>query len=268
MTTMNKFVGYALIYIFLLTLVFWGFNIYFFENLKPKNPKMLKMNFGKLYYPYKVLSEDSIKVLARYIENSIELTDKTLEFEKISDLNIMYTLGEKKISKAYPKQKVITFYHFNFVYPPYIHEYIHTQLGLLNEYWLTEGSATFLSLKVKDENPQLKKLYDINDNWFGKSYNNKFLCNIENLKQKYTADEIRAILILDEKKPKFKNLNEQVVYYRLSASFCEYLFTKIGFHKFLQLLKINPNLSIESKLKKQEFNLKSIFNNWISENFK
>lgn len=264
---MKKVIKYTLITLAILTFGILGFNLYYFNSLKPKNAKILEADFGKFYYSHDAVSQDSINTVINLLEKSFKLTDQVLNLEKEDNLKIMYCFGEKKISKAYPRKKIISFFHFNSIYPPYIHEYIHIRLGTFKEFWFKEGYATFLSLKIKDTYPELKYIYDLNDNWFIKIEGNPYIADIDDLRKKYNAKDIKKIISLDEKNPKFKTLGEQIEYYKISASFCEYLSDEIGFSKLIELVKTMPNRSIRSCLEDNDFNLELMFNNWLSENF-
>jgi len=265
---MKKLIRYGLLIILILGLGIWGFNIYYVETLKPKDSQVIKTNFGELFYTEGIVTKDSIQSIVNLLEESFDRTNNSLGFERETSLKIMYSFGKKKISHAYPKLKVISYYHFNSLYPPYIHEYIHTQLGVFKEYWFTEGYTTYLSLKIKDDNPNIDLLYDLNDNWFQKVDGNKLLCDIEDLKKKYSVEEVRAFMNIENNKPKLRNLNEKIDYYKLSASFCEDLSNEIGFSEFLELIKKSRSHSIRTILKEHSVNLESNYNDWLTENFK
>jgi len=265
---MKKLIKYVFVIILILGFGIYGFNMYYFEILKPKDSQIIKTNFGELYYTEGIVTKDSIQLIVNLLEQSFAITNENLGLESDNSLKILYSFGEKKISSAYPNFKTISYYHFNSIYPPYIHEYIHTQFGIYKEYWFTEGYATYLSLKIKDDNPNLKSIYDINDNWFQKIEGNEYVCDIEDLKEKYNIEQVRTFMNLENNKPKLKTLKEKVDYYKLSASFCEYLSNEIGFSEFLGLIKKSRSQSIKTILKQSNVNIESKYNDWLAENFK
>jgi len=263
----KKIIMYGLGLVLIFGIGVWGFNLYYFQTLKPKNAQVIKTNFGELFYPKGIVTEDSIQSIINLLEQSFDKTNESLNLERATTLKVMYSFGEKKISMAYPKFKTICYYHFNSIYPPYIHEYIHTHLGFFKEYWFMEGYATYLSLKIKNEDSSLNHIFDINDNWFQKNNGGKDICNIDDLKKRYNHEEVRRFLNIESNRPKLKTLKEKIDYYKLSASFCEYLSNEIGFSEFLGLIKKSKNQSIESLLKKKNVNLEEKYTDWLNENF-
>jgi len=263
----KKIIMYGLGLVLIFGIGVWGFNLYYFQTLKPKNAQVIKTNFGELFYPKGIVTEDSIQSIINLLEQSFDKTNESLNLERATTLKVMYSFGEKKISMAYPKFKTICFYHFNSIYPPYIHEYIHTQLGFFKEYWFMEGYATYLSLKVKRDHSGLDDIVDINDNWFQKKVGSKYVCDIDDLQKIYSIEEVRIFFNIENDSPKLKTLKEKIDYYKLSASFCEHLSNEKGFSEFLALVKKSNNQSVKTMFEKYDINLEERYNDWLIENF-
>ncbi|MEM1326686.1 MAG: hypothetical protein AAGI23_12060 [Bacteroidota bacterium] len=264
---MKKYQKYLFTAAVIIPLCFWGIRVYSFERLKPKHSKAVHTDFGQIYYSPDAVTQDSIQHMVKLIEKSLKATDQTLAFEPASDLKVLYFFGEKKISSAFPKHNIIRFYHFNAIYPPYIHEYIHTQMGSFEEYWFTEGYTTYLSLYIKSKHPELQRIYDINDNWFIQIKNNNQLCDIDDLWRKYDEDGVRNLIRIEEDNPKLNTFAEKVDYYKLSAAFCEYLSKKVGFTELLTMAKNEKYSSIRIPLEQDGFSVDEHFERWVDERF-
>ena len=189
----------------------------------PNNSTEIKTDFGRVIFNSALVGQDSLESIINYLELSYQLTDKYLKIDDERNLTCILRFSEKRISKAFPYRNLVIYYFPDKIFPPFIHEYIHYRIGAFNETWFTEGFATYLSLKIKDEYSELNNFRDVNDNWFG--YSNKkstVLCDISDLVRKYKQEDLMRIFSPNQSRIELNSLTKKIEYYRIAASFCEF----------------------------------------------
>ena len=125
----------------------------------------------------------------------------------------------------------------------------------------------FFKPKLKELYPDLKKDKDIGDTWFLQLQKGGPLCVIDDLKERYSAHDVSSLLNLQSNKTKLHTHAEKVDYYRLSASFCEYLSEEIGFEKLLTIAKRQKKGSILKGFAITGIQIQPIYEKWLADNF-
>ena len=162
---------------------------------------------------------------------------------------------------------------------PFVHELMHVHFGLYHEFWFQEGFATFLSRRIKSHSSREMSV-DSNDLWFEDyseydlwfrdySDNDSLLCPVKTIFKAYTKDKIKSIFNI-RISPDFRNLRDEVNYYRLSGAFCEYMVAEIGLAELISLSQAGEfnERSIVSSTRENGINIDEIYDRWLEVNVK
>ena len=177
-------------------------------------------------------------------------------------------------ARAYMNMNTIAIKNSPSCYGSITHEYIHLILGKYTEFWFQEGFPTFLSRKIKTENPTLRKYIDGNDLWFDDAkriYSSAKISDpmifVDDLVEKYSREKIKQFIVIEDQTRNFRNDTQTRDYYRLSASFCKHLADKIGLEKLIHLSKEKSHYSrsIVRTLENEGFNILHLYNSWLGE---
>ncbi|MED7819087.1 MULTISPECIES: hypothetical protein [unclassified Francisella] len=142
--------------------------------------------------------------------------------------------GYHMLDKAHPTT-FITWYAQG--RSPYVHETVHIIAWHWRSVWIKEGLAVYLNQKLGGE-PTFPN-FGKNLNFLAKKHiesisSNGNLSSI--LADKYKVGENGLVFF---KGPKEERIHKKKIFYILSGSFTEYLFTQLGANKFMQIYNAN-----------------------------
>lgn len=210
-----------------------------------------------------------------YIRKAVPIVDSFFNITEPIKFDIYFQNGNCSASTL-TSSKLIIFNDCPEKLSPFVHEYIHIIFGIYDELWFNEGFATYLSLLILSQS-NLEGIKDQNtdyffDAWFNDYYKNidwynrEKLCYIDDLKIKYTRNDVSSIVGID-KKWGFWNLEDPVEFYRLSAAFCEFLSKEMGIRNLIDMahLKTSSNKSITNLAQSVDVDLKMYFEKWLLE---
>jgi len=208
-----------------------------------------------------------------YINYTIPIVDSMIGVDNPIKFDVLFNEGNCSAS-TFPKSKLIVLNDCPERICPFIHEYIHIVFGEYDELWFSEGIATYLSMVVSSRK-ELDGIKDQNvhyffDAWYTDSNSDvnwnerEELSYIDDLKRKYNPTEVDKIIGFKEKID-FNSLDNTVEFYRLSASFCEFLANEIGRNTLIELAKSKTiwNQSILNICFKANINLESYYQTWL-----
>ena len=147
----------------------------------------------------------------------------------------------------------------------FVHELIHAHLGLYKEFWFQEGFATYLSRKIKRDSED-KMIMDANDLWFNnEEKNDSLVCSVNSIFQNHSVDKIRWFFDIKNNNPSLKNSTQQMNYYKLCGSFCEFLTREIGLKKIISISQEGyyNNQSIRTSMSKNNIDIDALYEKWI-----
>jgi hypothetical protein len=192
------------------------------------------------------LTKQQALKLQQKIDKAIVEIRNTLEIPKNErDFTIHYYVygaheashaitGYHMLDKAHPTT-FITWYAQG--RSPYVHETVHIIAWHWRSVWIKEGLAVYLNQKLSGE-PTFPN-FGKNLNFLAKKHienisSNNDLSNI--LANKFEVGEDGLVFF---KGPKKERIHKKKIFYILSGSFTEYLFTQLGASKFMQIYNAN-----------------------------
>ncbi|MED7789516.1 hypothetical protein [Francisella sp. 19X1-34] len=201
------------------------------------------------------LSKQQALKLQQKIDKAILEIRNTLEIpENERDFTIHYYVygaheashaitGYHMLDKAHPTT-FITWYAQG--RSPYVHETVHIIAWHWRSVWIKEGLAVYLNQKLKGE-PTFPN--------FGKNLNFLAKRHIENIASNNGLSNILADKfefgkndLVFFKGPRKERIHKKKIFYILSGSFTEYLFTQLGANKFMQIYNANNTKEAINKI--------------------
>ena len=210
------------------------------------------------------------------IRLSLAKSNEFLNSKSPNDLIIYVTRDAETFSysNTLKEARFIVLLDRKSTFPPLIHEYMHIHQKKIKELWFQEGMAEYLAILIVEN----YNLSNLNDGTYAKYINawkfsdtyvqwttrvNKVF--IEDLIKKYSVERISSIVRFDENID-YDDLDNLHDYYRLSASFCEFLCEKLGYNvieEINNMAKAGRNNSVIQICINMEIDLKSYFTLWL-----